>query len=275
MNVFIARDGEVIGEYPHYELDAMARRGELLPDDYYWHDGMDETWLPLKRFLRSKSRNRETPEPAPAGPPLDRRILYGGIAAAVILAALLGFLLIKPNWMAPTRTSASANSSLTELELRDKAAADLRARIERLPATAKPPLNTFYYDVRVSMQKHFSPRIPWSATIRGSGNLIDPADQRTLTRTDFVLTTDYEDGEWVHKDYRETVTTFSDNGAQTTSELEYTAAPPSLVGMMGLKLRAAPVTSQVPSLTLLPASSSPGSSPAILAPPILTRPPGK
>ena len=254
----------------------MARRGELQQEDHYWHEGMGD-WLPLSEFVGREAWGRETAGPPSAlAPPLNRRVILGGLATLIIVAAVVGFLVIKPDRNEIAATPAALPSdAATELQLREKAAADLRQRIERLPATAKPPLNTFYYDVRVSMKKHFNPHIPWSAFIHGSANTVDSENGQTLSRTDFDLTTDYEDEEWGNADYQATVSTFSEKGVETSKEVQDSAAPASIVGMMGLKLRPKAVTSQVPSLIMQDAAPTSGSSPAILAPPILTRPPGK
>ncbi len=281
VTIFIARDGDMIGEYPHHQLEAMARAGHLRPDDDYWHEGMGE-WSTLDKFIRRRAwepvverADAEANTPSPAPPfwqTMDRRLLFGGIGATVLAVLLILFLVARPSSgpVSPT----PAMDAAAELALRDKAAADLRARIERLPVTAKPPLNTFYYDVRVSMEKHFNPRVPWSALIHGSANKVD-ANGQTLSRTDFDLTTDYEEGEWVHDDYQETVTTFSENGAETSKEIQRLSTPTSIAGIMGLKIRPKLAPIQMSSLKIEDAGATPSGTPATLVPPILTQPPGK
>ncbi len=62
MNVYIARDGVELGEFPRTQLESRLRAGELQPTDYYWVEGM-ETWLLLGDGLPPAE-----PEPAPALP---------------------------------------------------------------------------------------------------------------------------------------------------------------------------------------------------------------
>lgn len=54
VTIFIARDGDMFGEYPHTQLEALARAGHLQPDDDYWHEGMEE-WALLRDFLRPQA----------------------------------------------------------------------------------------------------------------------------------------------------------------------------------------------------------------------------
>lgn len=42
MKVQIARKGEVLGEWTQTQLYSLLRANEVLPTDYYWHEGMTE-----------------------------------------------------------------------------------------------------------------------------------------------------------------------------------------------------------------------------------------
>ncbi len=260
MTVFIARDGAIIGEYPREDLEAMAQRGELETEDHFWQEGMED-WLPLPDLLGADAwepmlaptlgakpplePQPPTPSPVPAAAKPWRLVL--GIAAVLLTLGLAALLLIRsdrrganvvPVWP-PLESSSPTNTPTSEasLELRDKAAADLRHRIERLPGNAAPPLNTFYYDVRVEMRKTVMPETPWSARMRGFENVIDPATQSTLSRTDFTLTADYHDGEWTFNHYRASVLNVINGAVISVEESADSPTPPSLVGILGLKRR--------------------------------------
>lgn len=271
VTAYIARDGVEIGDFPRAEIRALVRRGELLPSDFYWHEGM-ENWLPLEEVLargladlpeapaetvRAQSREIEpADEPhseertsAPTQrltfPTFTRKQLGLGAAlcAGVLVCALVALSMRSARRRAHNEATtlfrqsvvAPARSATDELALRDQAAADLKHRIERLPARAEPPLSIFYYDVSVNMKKSLSTRTPWTAEIHGRENVVDPATNQTLRRTEFALTSDYRDGEWTFKHYRALTTDLSDNGEKEEEHDENTPTPPSIVGMLGLK----------------------------------------
>ncbi|MEP6821487.1 MAG: DUF4339 domain-containing protein [Chthoniobacterales bacterium] len=277
MTIFISRDGDMIGEFPHHQLEAMARAGRLRPDDDYWHEGMGE-WSTLDKFIRRRawepvpeSVDAEADAPSPAPPfwqTMDRRVLIGGGAALLGLILLVGFLVVEPS---ATQDRTAVQQTLqpnapTALEIRDKAAANLRERIERLPATAKPPLNTFYYDVRVAMNKSYSERTPWSATVHGFENAVDP-EGKALSRTEFILTTDYDDGEWIFKKYHASVHNLAKDADEEIQEGENSPIPPSLVEALGLKRRGTPVNP--PAIATPPAGET---SPITRPPPLIGKP---
>lgn len=121
--------------------------------------------------------------------------------------------------------------------VKEKAAADLKQRIEKLPSRATPPLYTFYYDVSVNMVPSNSPLTPWTAVIRGRENIMDPTTEQTTTRTEFVVTADYQNDEWIFKHYQASATTLADSDIVQTEHDENTPMPPSLIGMLGLKMK--------------------------------------
>lgn len=218
----------------------MAQAGTLEREDHYWREGMED-WLPLPDLLGVEAWE----PPVPPQPPLSPFAILGGFAAAVAVLAVVAFLFIRPESPPENHPPMRANTpgpdrpgaGLAANELRDKAAADLRQKIERLPAQATPPLNTFYYDVRVNMNKTLSAEAPWSATMVGGENVVDPATQSTIRRTSFTLKTDYENGVWVYKQYRATVSNLDRGTTLEIEDDESSAAPPSIVGMLGLKTR--------------------------------------
>lgn len=257
VNVFIARDGVEIGEFACEDIANLVRSGEILPSDDYWHEGM-EAWGIIDDLLkvRTCSADGETaappvnlgdqpgdPIPEPVPQPKNWRLI-GAVALGAPLALIaLAVLLIKPDAPAPegSRTASLGDAApsppfLSGLDLRDKAAADLRQRIERLPTRAAPPLNTFYYDLAVNMRKMVSPTTPWSAIITGRENIIDPGTQETLAQTEFTLTADYTDGAWVYKAYRATVGNIKESTTTETTHDQKLDTPPTIVGMLGLKV---------------------------------------
>lgn len=271
MIAYIARDGAEIGSFERAEIEELAATGELLPTDYYWHEGM-ENWLFLEEVLAAQI---PVPQEAPAeiarvdSPEfeaeedevyLPKEAVRAGrlvlpkftprqlrMAAAVFACLLISGVVALSIRAARRRAenevttifrpSASAPSAKPgdERALRDKAAADLKQRIERLPARAVPPLSTFYYDVSVNMKRSFSSREPWTAEIHGRENVIDPATDQTARRTEFFLTSGYRDGEWSFKHYRGLTSNMADASENEEEHDEHTPTPPSIVGMLGLK----------------------------------------
>jgi len=243
VTVYIARAGAEIGSYERDELEALVRSGELRPTDHYWHEGMenwlllqdlpaDDTWEPLAAAA---------PEPIPERPRFPVAVVRGAIAAAVVI--VIYFLVAAWNRSADdanpssvTTGSPGPRTAASEIELRDKAAAELRAKIEKLPSRAAPPLNTFYYDVAVTMNHSYSTQIPWSALITGRENVVDPNSQETLSRLEFQMLADYRDGEWIFKEYRATTDDFAKTVTIETNEDATTQVPPSVVSLMGLKV---------------------------------------
>lgn len=236
MNVFIARDGSIIGEYPRADLEAMAQRGELEMEDHFWQEGMED-WLPLPQLIGPEAW---LPPPPPA-PPRSPLVLLGiGVGAVLILLALVYFFVL------PDRPEEAPASVVTEMDgpplsgaegrdIRDKAAADLRARIERLPSRAEPPGHNFYYDVRVNMQRTLSGRAPWRATMRGFENVIDPTTQETLRRTEFTLLAEYRGGAWYYRGYTASTSDLKADTVQQIEESPDSPTPPAIAGIMGLK----------------------------------------
>lgn len=237
MNVHIARDGVVIGEHPQSDLEELARAGELELTDHYWHEGMED-WLLLPELL-----GEEAWLPLPPPPPPPNLLLIAGIVAGTLLLIGLGtYYFIAPDRVVampastvPAAPPPAGDSAEAALALRDKASADLRQRIERLPAQAAPPLNTFYYDVSVRMKKSFDTITPWSAEIRGGENVVNPETQNALQRTQFTLNADYRNGEWTYRSYRASTAAMDDFNVTQVDHNNTMPAPPSLVGILGLK----------------------------------------
>jgi len=248
VEVFIARDGISIGEYPHQNLERLAQAGELQPTDDYWHNGMTE-WQPLSKLLGPHAWDPEPPAKAPlpkvpVAVVAKRFLQAAGIAAIFVLTGgLLIYLDHSSDDAAqtsagPIKGAISAPAELpTDSEVRDKAAEDLRQKIEKLPARPVSPLHTFYYDVAVQMKKTLFTRAPWTATIQGGENMVEPGTENTIQRTQFILLAEYEDGEWTYKGYQASSTNMADFTVTEVLEPADTATPPSLVFLLGLKMK--------------------------------------
>jgi hypothetical protein len=267
LKVFIARGTSDVGRFPREQLPELARKGVIRRTDTYWHKGMDG-WEPISDLLGPSvwEPGNETlvldPIPARAGgsgaqssgasapaaaqesseTPPARRTAWGTLAAisvgALIALVALGYFLIKPDTepMEPaTATSGPAAPAVDMVAIRNKALADLQQRIERLPKQPAPPLNTYYYDVGIELTETFQARTPCKAIIRGRENVLKPDSEETLARTEFTLTADYTDGEWVYKKYRGTTLNTQDRTTSVLQHDETRLAPPVLVGILGLK----------------------------------------
>ena len=159
MQIYIAREGVEIGEWPREQVNELARAGELQPSDHYWHEGMVD-WLTLGELL-----GPEDWKPLPPVPFYRHRLAVPvAIGGGLVLAAIIAISLINSGSRESGKTSLGSPSDVppagSALGLRDKAAADLRQRIEQLPARAAPPVNAFYYDVTVNMRKSFATALP-------------------------------------------------------------------------------------------------------------------
>jgi hypothetical protein len=270
VNVFIARGSVDIGRFPQEQLPELARQGVIKRTDTYWHKGMDG-WEPISDLLRPAvwepgsetpvlgpiaERAEQSREPATGGSSADqtqqsretpppRALGWGKVAifclGALVALAALGYMLIKPDAepIEPGATRlmggpASAVSPATTAN-REKAAADLQQRIARLPQQPSAPLNTYYYDISTELEETFATQSSWRAVIRGRENVLKPESEETRSQTEFTVTAEYVDGEWVYKSYRATTLNTED---QTTNTVQHDAmriAPPVLVGILGLK----------------------------------------
>ena len=268
MKVFIARGTEDVGSFPEEQLPQLARSGKIKRTDTYWHDGMD-TWEPVSELLGRSvwepggggevarpdvkvaarpsddlwdaARPPEKSRSTPRSTPLDWRIIGGAAAGLVIAVIVLGLFVIKPDAepIEPVGTlrpagSAPAPRGNTSV-VRDKLADELQQRVDRLPKTPAPPLNTYYFDVSIDVTATGAMRAPYAATINGRENVVDPETGTTISQTEFAVTTDFAAGEWVYKTYR--ATTLDSEGRITSMILHDSnrLAPPVLIAMLGLK----------------------------------------
>lgn len=295
MILYLARDGEELGECERQDLAQLVREDQVRATDHYWHEGMTE-WRVVSDFLaeeeaaavektprvlkprteepplpeRPKEPERtvrisvDEPAPAPSKPYRDpkefirqrrraarepkvfevpntklRLIAIVLLALGLLALGLYIFFNARANRMTTATTlfqSTKATPTPSADEVRDKAAAELKDKIARLPSKAEPPEENFYYDVTVNMQRSLSEHVPWWATIRGGENVVEPETQKTLLRTDFILTVEYRDGEWTFKHYRASASDMVKEETREIEEDEKTPMPPSIVGVMGLKM---------------------------------------
>jgi hypothetical protein len=272
VDVFIARDGVEIGECREEDLAQLAREGQLQATDHYWREGM-ETWRQLRELLPPETWEakpaaepevqKEEPALATASlaatqpiaidePPAravsaipfwrSRQFRIATIAFAVVLVLAIAVYFFAARGAERRARSAAFFPSAQEKPrvsddaVRDKAVAELREKIARLPERPTAPLHTFYYDVTVNMQKSLSLRVPWTALIRGREDTVDPETNKTTVHTEFILEAEYRNGEWLFKQYHGTA---NDMVKEETTQIEIDPrgpVPPSVVGLLGLKV---------------------------------------
>jgi hypothetical protein len=186
--------------------------------------------------------------PPPRPPELNVSQLFANPAVRYAIggvALLLGITLVYTLWPErantnpPLRLDQAAeepSDPASERAGRDKAAADLRQRLEALPSRAAPPQNTFYFDLRVKMSRSPAQRARWRAVITGSEHVVDPAQDKVVTQTLFTLTTDYRDGAWTFFRYDAQITNLETLETITVEHDETTEAPPSLATILGLRI---------------------------------------
>ncbi len=56
MTFNIARDGEIIGEFPEKDIKRRVREGKIKTSDFLWRDGMTE-WEPVRSHLDAERDN--------------------------------------------------------------------------------------------------------------------------------------------------------------------------------------------------------------------------
>lgn len=61
-------DGESVGEFSESDFRKKIFSGELKPDDYYWHEGLDN-WQTISAYKVAAKTVRLT-APPPSGPPV-------------------------------------------------------------------------------------------------------------------------------------------------------------------------------------------------------------
>lgn len=63
MKYHIGRNGQQVGEYSLQELQAGWARGDFLPEDLVWREGMSD-WIPLSQLTELAAESTPTPSPA-------------------------------------------------------------------------------------------------------------------------------------------------------------------------------------------------------------------
>ncbi len=202
-----------------------------------------EDWDLLESLLGAEAWN--PPEPPPPAPRLQLRFLLLGAAGLVILlvtvVASLSICAHRCRARSQTKVATAGNverqmDPARNNRLRDQAAAELRAKIEKLPDKPSATSNVFYYGFWVTMKDSSSPETPWLVTIRGGEDVVDPKTQATLWRSDFTLETDYRQREWTFRHYHATTTNMKEG---TTSQVDTEATSgttPMVVNNIGLKI---------------------------------------
>jgi hypothetical protein len=176
------------------------------------------------------------------------------VGLLVILAAVVASLFYVRASLARASQTKVATAETVELQmdparnkrLRDQAAAELRAKIEKLPDKPSAASNVFYYGFWVTMKDSSSSETPWLVTIHGGEDVVDPATRATLWRSDFTLETDYRQREWTFKHYRATTTNMKDGTTTQVDTEPASGTPPMVVNNIGLKIPGTGRTPQTP-----------------------------
>ena len=93
------------------------------------------------------------------------------------------------------------------------------------------------------MNRGLSPRTPWTAVIHGGENTINPETQESIGRTDFTVNAEYTDGAWTYTSYSSSATDAANSLSGTATHNAQLPTPPSVVGMLGLRIPDRPSTS--------------------------------
>ncbi|MGI8821598.1 MAG: DUF4339 domain-containing protein [Chthoniobacterales bacterium] len=239
MNVWIARDGETLGEYPREELDARAQAGEFERTDHYWHEGM-ENWRELDELLGLAAW---VPAPVQKPAPPSSTSRFGGARAiSFALGGALGIYLLIwgvstfRSFHSDAAAAAASSAPSNDGQVRDKAVADLNGRLDALPGEPSPPTNAYYYGVAVNLSKATSSFGLWTASISGQEDTVEPETKKARFHTSFMLTTEYRNGSWTFKQYIASTTNIETGEIVNIDEGEGTVAPPSLAIALDLKI---------------------------------------
>jgi hypothetical protein len=123
-----------------------------------------------------------------------------------------------------------------DVAARDRAAADLKSRIDKLPpAEGSGPSNLRYTNLRVSFGGTGTVTAPWRAKVEGREEVLDAQSGQPTWKTDFVLITDYEGGTWVFRSYHATTTKLDDGTTTEINDSDGIDAPAAIAAMMHLK----------------------------------------
>jgi hypothetical protein len=235
VNIKIARDEVEIGECEREEIAQLAREGQVLPTDHYWHEGM-EGWRLVSELLESEAL------PAAALPkPIFwnwRRVAAAIVGVAAIATGLGLGLLIFSRASRPEipRLGVEATTVLerTDTALRTKATNELIAKLDKLPTVASPPSYTFYNDVSIVIP---DPPASLTVRIRGRESVLDPATGQVTSHGNFVLTADFQQHKWFFKSYFASDSDFVRGTTTATGKNDQDLVPPAIVSLLGLQVK--------------------------------------
>jgi hypothetical protein len=210
---------------------AAAFPPRVAPEDSNWEE--QEVWQPPTRV-----RPPRGPVAAKIGrsfPPGMLRIAGIGAGALLLVAAILWFA-FRPAPQAPVaRTDYEPAKDTT---LRDRAAADLSARLAKLPPTnPSDPSKVRYRDLRVSLTSTNSPTAPWRATIEGSEDVLQPATGEPEWKTDFLLVVEHDGVDWAFRRYKAMITRVADGQTELVDQTAANGVPPTVAGMLNIAMR--------------------------------------
>ena len=249
MNVWIARDGEIIGEYPQEDIWKFARSGHLVREDYYWCEGMGD-WKPLEDLLGRGIWEEALAPPAPEPVFVPGKRLYLIVAGALglfVVAIALGIFALQWSFRTsvddvrtPMQTPPVAPPAPTPFDsaARARAVEELNGRMKSLPAAFAPAAHSYYQGVSLAVSE--APA-PLTATITGTEETFDTSNQAPTFHIAFVLSAEYSDGAWWFGGLRAYATSAADNSVLEFRSPADTESIPDLARMLGLRPRRPPI----------------------------------
>jgi hypothetical protein len=162
----------------------------------------------------------------------NQTIRYSAIASgALLLTALVLSIAFRPAPKPPDIRV--AYDPAKDTALRDRATADLSARLSNLPPTSPTDAsNVRYRDLRVSLAPTESVTAPWRATVEGSEDILDPTSREAVWKTDFLLVVEYEGTHWVFRRYKAITTHVADGRTELIDHAAGVGVPPTVAAML-------------------------------------------
>ena len=262
---------EAQAKEPHHEAEPVAAKPVPSESSEPTEPKPATDWRPTSDTAAS------APAPVLSPPGGNRRLLFLGILASVVVAIVVTKFFHNRRQEVPvavTRVpSASSSTPATVpsssptptplMQMRGAASAvsdpapnapstqsqsiptaahrdpsdELRRKVAQLPRIAAPPWYTSYHNLDVQISPASDVSQPLTATIRGDENVLDEKTQQALRRSTFIVNAAFREGEWVYTHYRASTTDLA-TFVTTEQEIdEQSEVPPSLISVLGLVKR--------------------------------------